>query len=322
MHNFLARHGVNRASELDPKLQSSSSVPDANSALSAYGSGMATLLGFGAILLWSTLATLTAWKGPAVPPFQTTAITFAIGGSVLLAFAMLRGRMRALSPNPKAFALALYGLFAYHALYFAALRLAPAAEANLIASLWALLTVLLSGLLPGHRLSARHVAAALLGLGAAALLVGDIGSTADAYPSRFLGIALAFACAFVWASYSVLSRLVAAIPSESLALPCLATSALALAASMAFESWAEVPSIGTWLALILLGVGPVGAAFLLWDIGMKHGRIATLGVLAYASPIISTGLLVLLGLARPSMALAVACIMMVAAAALAVRSAN
>jgi hypothetical protein len=33
-------------------------------------------------------------------------------------------------------------------------------------------------------------------------------------------------------------------------------------------------------------------------------------------------LLVLLGLARPSMALAVACIMMVTAAALAVRSAN
>jgi drug/metabolite transporter (DMT)-like permease len=320
MHNFLARHGVNRASDVDQKLQPGPSSPSALSVFAAHESNMATLLGFGAILLWSTLATLTALKGPAVPPFQTTAITFGVGGGVLLAIAVLRGRARALSPNPKAFALALYGLFAYHALYFAALRLAPAAEANLIASLWALLTVLLSGLLPGHRLSARHVVAALLGLGAAALLVSDIGSATDAYPSRILGIALAFACAFVWASYSVLSRLVAAIPSESLALPCLATSALAVIASAAFETWADVPSMGSWLALILLGVGPVGAAFLLWDIGMKHGHIATLGVLAYASPIISTALLVLLGLARPSMALAAACIMMVGAAALAVRS--
>ena len=38
-------------------------------------------LGLGAILLWSTLASLTALKGP-VPPFQTTAIVFAIGSGL------------------------------------------------------------------------------------------------------------------------------------------------------------------------------------------------------------------------------------------------
>lgn len=293
-----------------------------DSAPASTGSSLATALGFGAVLLWSTLATLTALKGPAIPAFQTTAITFAIGGAVLSGMAVLRGRTKALAPHPKAFALALYGLFAYHALYFAALRLAPAAEANLIASLWALLTVLMSGLLPGHRLHAKHVLAALLGLGAAALLVGDIGSTGGDYPSRYLGIGLAFACAFVWASYSVLSRTVAAIPSESLALPCLATSALALGCNGVFEHWVTVPSSTSWIALVLLGLGPVGAAFLLWDIGMKQGSIATLGVLAYASPIISTILLVLLGLAQPSASLGIACLMMVAAAAIAVRNRN
>jgi drug/metabolite transporter (DMT)-like permease len=280
---------------------------------------VATALGFGAILLWSTLATLTALKGGAIPPFQTTAITFAIGGTVLLAFAIARGRWRALTPHPKAFALALYGLFAYHALYFAALKLAPAAEASLIASLWALLTVLMSGLLPGHRLRPRHVVAAVLGLVAAALLVGDSGGSAAAFPSRLWGLGLAFACAFVWASYSVMSRLVAAIPSESLALPCLATAALAVLSSLLLESWSAVPSATAWLALVLLGLGPVGAAFLLWDIGMKQGSIATLGVLAYASPILSTLLLIVLGLAQPTWALAAACVLMVAAAAIAMR---
>jgi len=311
---------VDRTSKSDPQLKTVSSLAPADDRQGASGSGVATMLGFGAILLWSTLATLTALKGSAIPPFQTTAITFAIGGTLLLAFAVLRGRARALAPHPKAFLLALYGLFAYHALYFAALRLAPAAEANLIASLWALLTVLMSGLLPGHRLQLRHVVAALLGLGAAALLAGDTGSAAGGHPSRLLGLGLAFSCAFVWASYSVLSRLVAAIPSESLAFPCLATSALALAASLAFEQWTPVPSMTSWLALLLLGLGPVGAAFMLWDIGMKRGHIATLGVLAYASPIISTALLVLLGLAEASISLAAACALMVAAAAIAVRS--
>ncbi len=281
--------------------------------------GVATALGFGAILLWSTLATLTTLKGASVPPFQTTAITFAIGGLVLLAFAVLTGRWRSLAPDPRGFALALYGLFAYHALYFAALRLAPAAQANLIASLWALLTVLMSGLLPGHRLRPRHVAAALIGLAAAGMLVRDSGSIATSGTTHLIGLALALACAFVWASYSVLSRLVAAIPSESLALPCLATAGLALVCNLVFEGWQQPSGELVWLALVLLGLGPVGAAFLLWDIGMKHGHIATLGVLAYASPVISTLLLVLLGLAEPSVVLAAACLMMVVAAVIAVR---
>jgi drug/metabolite transporter (DMT)-like permease len=279
--------------------------------------GLATALGFGAILLWSTLATLTALKGPAVPPFQTTAITFAVGGLLLLAIAGLRGRWQALAPSGAAFALALYGLFAYHALYFAALSLAPPAEAGLISSLWALLTVLLSGLLPGHRLRGRHVLAGLIGLAAAALLVGDTGGGTAAGNSRLIGLALALACAFVWASYSVLSRLVAAMPSESLALPCLVTAMLALGCNALLEGWTAPPDANAWLALLMLGVGPVGAAFLLWDMGMKHGHIATLGVLAYASPIISTLLLVLLGLAQPTLSLAAACLMMVAAAVIA-----
>ncbi len=280
---------------------------------------LATALGFGAILLWSTLATLTALKGAAVAPFQTTTITFCIGGIVLLVIAGVRGRWRAVRPNPAAFALALYGLFAYHALYFAALRLAPAAEANLIASLWALLTVLMSGLLPGHRLRPRHVIGAVIGLAAAALLVRDGGAPSMAGDGRLMGFAMALACAFVWASYSVLSRLVAATPSESLALPCLATAGLALVCHFLFEDWTTPRDNLAWVALALLGLGPVGGAFLLWDIGMKHGHIATLGVLAYASPVISTTLLVVLGLAAPSVALAVAASLMVIAAVIVMR---
>src|SRR5262249_44214308 len=91
----------------------------------------ATLSGSGAILLWSSLASLTVLKG-VVPPLQTTAIAFAIGGLVLVAAALLRGRSSQLAPTRASLALGIYGLFCYHALYFAALRLAPAAEASLI----------------------------------------------------------------------------------------------------------------------------------------------------------------------------------------------
>jgi drug/metabolite transporter (DMT)-like permease len=259
-----------------------------------------------------------------VPPFQTTGLVFAIGGLLMVLVAVLRGRAALLRPTWASLALGIYGLFGYHALYFAALSLAPPAEASLITSLWALLTVLFSGLLPGHRLRLAHVAGALLGFAAAVLLVHDklgavqdhAGDVADA---RW-GYALALGCAFVWSSYSVASRLLAAVPSESLAAPSIVTAALALVCSVLFESWTQPADWISWAALAGLGVGPLGAAFLLWDIGMKKGNVPLLGVLSYGALILSTALLIALGFAEPAWTLGLACALMVVAAIVATRA--
>jgi drug/metabolite transporter (DMT)-like permease len=272
----------------------------------------------GAILLWATLASLTVLSGT-LPPFQTTAIAFAVGGSVVALSAIARGRAYRMKPTLPSLALGIYGLFGYHALYFAALRLAPPAEAHLLNSLWALFIVLFAALLPGHRLQMNHIAGAVLGLAAAALLVWPKIGADEAGAASRLGFAFALGCALVWSSYSVASRLLAEVPSESLAVSCLATAALAAICTLMLETWTPPSGAVAWLALAGLGAGPVGAAFLLWDIGMKKGDTSLLGVLAYASPVISTGLLVALGLAEPTWALAIACALMVAAAVIATR---
>jgi drug/metabolite transporter (DMT)-like permease len=186
-----------------------------------------------------------------------------------------------------------------------------------ICSLWAFLIVLFSGLLPGVRLRGRHVVGALFGLAAAALLASAQMALASTAGSARLGFALAFACALVWSSYSVASRLVAGVPSESIALSCLTAAVLGLFSSLAFEGWVLPPSGRSWLALAGLGLGPIGAAFVLWDVGMKEGNLPLLGVLAYAVPILSTLLLVALGLAEPSWPLAAACGLMVTGEAIA-----
>jgi len=278
----------------------------------------ATVLGTGAILLWATLASLTALRGP-IPPFQTTAIVFAIGGSLIALVAGLRGRLGLLRPTAASLALGIYGLFGYHALYFAALSLAPPAEASLITSLWALLTVLFSGLLPNHRLRPGHVIGALIGFAAAAILVRDKLGTGPQLAGARLGFGLALACALVWSSYSVATRLLASVPSESIAASCLATAALAGVCSLAFEQWTTPPDTVSWAALVGLGFGPLGAAFLFWDIGMKRGNVPLLGVLSYAALILSTALLVAIGLAEATWSLAIACALMVAAAVIATR---
>lgn len=277
----------------------------------------ATFAGFGAILLWGTLSVLTALTGK-LPAFETTAITFAIAGMAGAAVAIVRGRAALLKPTRASFLLGLYGFFAYHALYFAALALAPPAEAQLVASLYALLIVLFSALLPGGRLERRHVIGALIGLVAAGLLISDrLGGGASS--GAVLGYVLAFGCAVVWSSYSVASRLLASVATESLSITCIATAILAVACHLIFETTVTPPSATVWLALIGLGVGPVGAAFFLWDVGMKKGNVPLLGVLGYAAPIISTGLLVLSGFAQASIKLAVAVVMMVVGAIIATR---
>ncbi len=280
-------------------------------------SATATACGLGAIALWGLLALFTTATA-GVPAFQVTAITFLIGGLLGTAVVGARGKLSLLRQAPAAYALGVGGLFCYHALYFAALKLAPAAEAGLFSYLWPLLIVLFTALLPGESLKLRHVAGALLGFAGIAVLA--LGKSDIAFsPDRLAGYGLASMAAVVWAAYSVLSRRTAHVPTEAVAAFCLATAALAGLCHLAFETTAWPLGAGQWLALAGLGIGPAGAAFFLWDIGMKRGDIRLLGVASYAAPIISTLALVLSGAAAATAALAAACALIVAGAVIASR---
>ncbi|HEY8382101.1 MAG TPA: EamA family transporter [Microvirga sp.] len=273
----------------------------------------ATGIGSIAILLWSLLALFTAASGT-VPPFQLAAMTFLVGGFVGVATWIVRPQgIAALRQRPAVWALGIGGLFGYHALYFAALRLAPPAEAGLINYLWPLLIVLFSSFLPGERLRAAHLVGALLGFAGVAVLIAGRGALAIR-PEHLPGYACAFACAFVWAGYSVLSRRFGSVPTDAVAGFCLATSALSLLCHLAFETTVWPANTAQWLAILALGLGPVGAAFYVWDIGMKRGDIRLLGVASYAAPVLSTLILVLAGYAEPTLTLALSCGLIVAGA--------
>ncbi|MFY8115810.1 MAG: DMT family transporter [Rhabdaerophilum sp.] len=290
-------------------------LPDPARPASA-GLSLPTLAGLGAVLLWGLLALLTA-STAGVPPFLLTALTFAIGGGLGLGVLALRGQLGRLRQPAGAWALGVGGLFGYHAVYFAALKSAPPAEASLIAYLWPLLIVIFSGLLPGEKLGLRPVLGALAGFAGVVLLAlakGGIGSGA-AIP--WLGYGLALACAFIWAGYSVLSRRFAEVPTEAVVGNCLVTALLAGLAHLALEPVGLPQGAGIWLAILALGLGPVGAAFFLWDIGMKKGDIRFLGTASYAAPVISTLALVAAGRAEAGWPLALACLLIVGGAVIA-----
>ncbi len=250
-----------------------------------------TLAGLGALALWAFLALLSRMTAP-LPPLQVTALGFAIGGALGLSVVLARGQARALAQPPLAWAHGVGGLFGYHALYFTALAFAPPVEANLLNYLWPLLIVLLSAPILGLKLGPRRLAGVALGFAGCALLAGGGAGFLD--PAALPGFLAALGCALVWALYSVTARRMGGVPTEAVAGFCLATAALAFAAHLMAETWIA-PGARQWLALALLGAGPVGAAFFLWDLGMKRGDPRLLGTLAYAVPVASTLLLVLAG---------------------------
>ena len=275
----------------------------------------ATLIGLGAILLWGLLALMTATTA-GIPPFQLTAMTFGIGGLAGTAIVAMRGKLVLLRQPPRAWALGLFGLFVYHAIYFTALKLAPPADASLIAYLWPLLIVLMSAALPGEKLTLHHIAGAVLGLAGVVVLALGKGSLALS-AEHITGYALALVSALIWSSYSVLSRRMADVPTEAVAAFCLGTSVLALIVHLMVEPTIMPASTAQVVAILVLGLGPVGAAFFLWDIGMKKGDLRFLGVASYATPMISTLALVLSGVTPATWTLGLACLLIAAGAVVA-----
>ena len=256
----------------------------------------------------SLLALLTVATGK-IPAFQLAAMSFAVGELVGALTWIGRGdAVRALRQPLKVWLVGVGGLFGYHALYFLALRFAPPAEAGLLNYLWPLLIVLFSSFLPGERLLPHHVVGAVLGLAGTVLLF--LGNDRSGFaPGQLPGFAAAIVAAFVWATYSVLSRRLKSVPTDAVAGFCLATSVLAALVHMLVETtvWPATPA--QWLAVVGLGVGPVGAAFYVWDIGMKRGDIRVLGAASYATPLLSTAFLILAGFARPSLTIALAALL-------------
>jgi len=106
-----------------------------------------------------------------------------------------------------------------------------------------------------------------------------------------------------------MSRRLKSVPTSAVAAFCLVTALLAALVHALIETtvWPDAPR--QWLAVALLGIGPVGAAFYAWDIGMKRGDIRVLGAASYATPLLSTAFLIAAGFAKASANIAIAALL-------------
>ncbi len=268
--------------------------------LPPHSSRLANLLALATIALWASLAALGAALAH-VPPFLLTGLGLLVGS--LIALPLVRFDLRRLAVPRRTLAIGVYGLFGYHFLLFTALGLAPPVEANLVNYLWPLGIVLMAPLiLPGVRLTPAHVGAALAGFaGAAIAILGRAGAGAAASEHALTGYACALGAALIWSSYSLLTKRLALtgrnFPTAAIGSFGLVSGLLALACHALLEPRVAL-SARDLLLIALLGIGPLGGAFFLWDKALKLGDARQIGVLSYLTPLLST-LLLLWSTGRP-----------------------
>ncbi|MCE3273551.1 MAG: putative rane protein [Ramlibacter sp.] len=272
--------------------------------------GHPNLYALGAIALWASLASLGVSLRH-VPPFLLTGLALVIGS--IPAWPLVRQW----KVPARTLALGIYGLFGFHFLLFIALRMAPAVEANLVNYLWPLFIVVLAPVfLPGLRLKAAHVLAALAGFAGAAIAILGGGDTRGAWSWGYLP---ALASAFIWASYSLWTRRVETFPTAAIGLFGLVSGLLSLACHALLEQPVDL-SPRDWLLIAVMGIGPLGAAFFLWDKALKGGDARHIGILSYLTPLASTALLVLVTGREPSASIALAAVLIIGAAVLGTRA--
>lgn len=258
---------------------------------------MATVLGITAILLWGILALLGTMT-TSIPAFQLLFICFTISGLIMFSRRMIRGEpiMKTPQLSLHSWLIGITGLFGFHFFYFMALRQAPALEVSLIVYLWPLLLAVLVA----HR---NQRLQALLGgvvgfMGIVVLISGKGELTLSGESTA--GYLLAILCALIWSNYSAyLARSPGKV--DDIGWISLAVAGLSLLAHLILESDFSLAaslwqfSISEWLGAILLGLGPVGGAFYLWDTGLKQGNTTLLASLSFFAPLISSVALVLAG---------------------------
>lgn len=274
----------------------------------------ANLLALGAIALWASLAALGVALSH-VPPFLLTGLSLLIGS--LIALPLSRFDWRQWRVPPATLALGVYGLFGFHFLLFIALRHAPPVQANLVNYLWPLGIVVMAPLfLPGVTLTSRHVLAALIGFAGAALAILGRGGSGEAVLAW--GYIPALASAFIWSSYSLLTKRVTPFPTAAIGSFALVSGVLSLVCHALLEP-AVALSAKDGALIALLGLGPLGGAFFLWDAALKRGDARQIGVLSFLTPLLSTLTLLATRGEWPNASVAVAAVMIIGAAVMATR---
>ena len=234
---------------------------------------------FGAVLLWSTVASAFKLSLRYMSPFQL--LFWAFLTSFLFYSLLYRKNFRISRENLRSAYLG-FLLFLYYSVLFSAYNLLPAQEAQALNYTWPLVLVLLSVPLLGKRLTARAFIGLLLGF-SGALIVATRGNVLSLGFSNPAGDTLGLWSAFIWAIYWLLNVRDERRLEEKMFWNF--AFALVYAFPLAFHSGFSVPPTGI-AGAVYVGLFEMGVTYLLWYRAIE-GDVAFASNLAYLVPFLS-----------------------------------
>jgi drug/metabolite transporter (DMT)-like permease len=281
-------------------------------------SARAGLAAGGAIAIWSLNATAAGVVLERLSVPQVLVLQF--GGafaSLLTARAIARpaGRVR-VSLTSRTVAIGVVGLTGTMVLQYVAFASAPLVAANAIAYAWPLMAAAWTALAVRGDASRTPLALALVGFGGIVLLFSARGGAGASDGATPLGYLAAIGSAVAMAGYTLTAGRSRARTTDLLLVGtgagALVTLPVALAESAPWSPlWAVALSVGIGMAMMALGYG-------LWTRAMAHAIGARLAPAAYATPLLSTAVLLASGQRLSTLGLVGCALIVVCAAGVAV----
>lgn len=246
----------------------------------------ATLIGFLATIGWACYGALIVATDK-TPSFLALAIFFTAASVTLIGRRLILGQgiVDLLRIPLSTLSLGFFGLWGNNVLFvFAFMSGANPVSVNIVAFSWPVMMV-------GIVLLARLAKATWWD--ALAMALGTAGFIAISYDGSQLslhpGLLLALAGALLWALYSALRRLVPnGVPDAMTAFVTLSAIASWICFLVRGEPFQSSPD--DVLALVIVGVLPVGLANLMWDYGTRLGDPVLLAGLSFIEPLLASSL--------------------------------
>ncbi len=256
-------------------------------------SNQAYLYGFGAICLWSTVATAfklaLAHFSPLQLVFVATAASIVALGAVLLAQKKLNLIKTQFKERPWFYLqTGLINPFLYYLVLFKAYDLLPAQQALSLNYTWAILLPLLSVPLLSQKLRKSDITAALVAYFGVFIIATNGNLTSFSFESG-TGVLLALTSTLLWSLYWIVNTKDRGDPVVSLLLSFLVGFPFILVTLLLTQ---ELPSWNAeaFAAGIYVGLFEMGITFVLWLIALKKAdRTASISTLVFLSPVMSIG---------------------------------
>ena len=246
---------------------------------------------FCAALAWSGAWITGKLAVEAAPPLEITTARFVIATVVLAAIAVAtrtpigRGDLRPVVLS------GVFGYFAYNALVFVGLTMAPASDGALIVpTLIPVLTALVATLV-GERLTATKIAGFVIASFGAALVIAAGQSGAALSAARLQGDLLMLGGALCWAIYTVLGTITLRTRSPLAVVTIAAPIGAALLLPFGFleKGYADVPAwtVGIWLNVLYLALVVTVGSFTLFYWVVRRVGAGVAAMSSYFVPVLT-----------------------------------